>query len=66
MKQGTICNMCGRELDEFDRDQSFTIHGTAGYGSVHDGDIVDLNLCCGCFDRLVEQCAVNPIAGTAA
>lgn len=66
MQQGTICNMCGHELDEFDHGQSFTIRGPIGYGSIHDGDSVDLNLCSGCFDQLVEQCAVNPITGPAA
>ena len=32
-----------------------------GYGSIHDGDNVDLQLCCDCFDRLVSECNVSPI-----
>lgn len=60
MDQGTICNLCGHELDEFDRAQNFTIHGPIGYGSAHDGDMADLHLCCKCFDYLTEQCAVSP------
>lgn len=66
MKQRTICNMCGHELDEFDLCQSFFICGPIGYGSVHDGGRADLNLCCECFDRLAEQCAVSPITEAAA
>ena len=28
---------------------------------IHDGDNVDLQLCCDCFDKLVSECNVSPI-----
>lgn len=31
------------------------------YGSVHDGDAVELRLCCTCFDALVASCVISPI-----
>lgn len=31
------------------------------YGSIFDGDIVDMQLCCDCFDDLVNECKVSPI-----
>ncbi len=57
-----ICNCCGKKLGIFDRQQNFNIHKyLIGYGSAHDGYGVHLQLCCDCFDKLVEQCKVNPI-----
>lgn len=57
-----VCNMCGKELDIFDRQENFTIkRERIGYGSVHDGDGLDMRLCCSCLDKLVESCAVDPV-----
>lgn len=56
-----VCNLCGKELDFFDRQENFTIHTRIGYGSVHDGDKVHLQFCCDCFDKVVAMCAVSPI-----
>lgn len=62
MKSKKICNHCGKELDIFDCQEDFTIHKQQiGYGSIHDGDNVHLQLCCDCFDKLVDDCRVNPI-----
>ncbi len=55
------CNGCGRELDFWDLQQNFTIHKRVEYGSIYDGSLVDLRLCCECFDSLVQACAVLPI-----
>ena len=36
-----------------------------GYGSEYDGEVIDLDVCCECFDKmldkLVSQCKINPI-----
>jgi len=56
-----VCNRCGKELDFFDQQQDFTIHKHIGYGSVHDGDHVNLQLCCECFDKAVAECKISPI-----
>ena len=60
-----ICNHCGKELDIFDLQQEFTIHRKIEYGSSYDGCIVHLQLCCDCFDKMVESCKVNPITEVA-
>ena len=61
MQDGKICNRCGRELDFWDVQEDFTIDRHIGYGSVHDGDIVNLHLCCDCFDKIVDECKVSPV-----
>lgn len=55
------CNGCGRELDFWDLQQNFTIHKRVEYGSIYDESVVDLRLCCDCFDILAQACAVSPI-----
>ena len=57
------CNLCGKQLDELDLREDFTIHTTAGYGSKYDMSRIDLRLCCDCFDRLVDECALSPVIG---
>ncbi len=57
------CNHCGKQLDELDMRESFTIHTTAGYGSKYDLNEIDLRLCCDCFDRLVDECVLSPVVG---
>mgnify|MGYP007010767109 CR=1 FL=1 len=62
MSDKRVCNYCGKELDLFDLQEDFSIHRQhIGYGSIHDGDNVDLQLCCDCFDKLVSECNVSPI-----
>ena len=61
MPEAKVCNMCGKELDFFDLQQDFTIHKQVCYGSIHDGDHVNLQLCCECFDKAVADCKVSPI-----
>ena len=57
MSDKRVCNYCGKELDLFDLQEDFSIHRQhIGYGSIHDGDNVDLQLCCDCFDKLVSEC----------
>lgn len=67
MQRTYMCSKCGQILDMYDIQQDFTIHKRVGYGSIYDGDTVDLHLCCRCFDNLVRECLVYPIhegAGT--
>lgn len=59
------CNLCGGPMDEVDVNNNFTIHKTVGYGSIHDMEEVNFRLCCKCFDKLMWQCAVNPITSSA-
>lgn len=62
MPEKKVCSRCGGELDFYDLQQDFSIHKKIGYGSIYDGCSVDLQLCCECFDRMVETCAVSPIS----
>ncbi len=60
MPENKICNYCGKELDEFDLQEEFNIHTIVGYGSEHDGEEIDLWLCCECFDKIVDKCELSP------
>lgn len=63
-KGKTLCNMCGKELDEFDLQEKFGHHDTIGYGSKHDEEVCDLDLCGECWDRvmddLIPRMKINP------
>jgi hypothetical protein len=61
LNQKQICNYCGKQLDLFDTQNDFTIHRRIEYGSIYDGCVANLKLCCDCFDALVERCKVIPI-----
>lgn len=54
-----ICNKCGEVTDV--REECFTIERVMPYGSKHDGDLLNLDLCISCFDDIVSQCKHNPI-----
>lgn len=60
------CNMCGKEFDFWDEQENFCFEYQIGYGSVHDGENLSLNLCCDCFDKVIDmiapQCKINPLS----
>lgn len=49
-KGKTLCNVCGKEFSDYDEQEHIGLHSQIGYGSKHDGDIIDLDICCDCFD----------------
>ena len=63
--QKKICNMCGKEFDLLDEQSNFGFHYRVGYGSKFDLSRIDLNLCCDCFDSVMDyilpKCVKNPI-----
>ena len=66
MAQGkTLCNICGREFDEWDNQEKLGLHTSFGYGTKFDGNYLDLDVCCTCFDglmdKLIQMCKINPI-----
>lgn len=67
MATKTVCNMCGKDFDKCDEQEKFGMHYRVGYGSVHDFEVIDLDLCCHCFDKvmdwLIPQCKISPITG---
>jgi len=62
----TRCNVCGKTVEQvFEGLMPISIHDRVGYGSKHDGSMLDLDICSDCFDKLidsfVEKCAIKPI-----
>lgn len=55
------CNLCGKELDFWDKQENYEIETTVGYGSKYDGEHIRVRFCCACFDRIVTVCQINPI-----
>ena len=49
------CDRCGRHFDIFDEQEGFGFHYNVGYGSRHDGETVDIDLCCACFDEIIDE-----------
>lgn len=66
VKYQKFCNLCGKEFDIWDSQENLGIHtGTIGYGSGHDGDKLELDLCCDCFDKVIDdlipKCKISPL-----
>lgn len=61
MAKKIYCNMCGKPFDIFDRANDFSIDRFAGYGSVHDGEHLRLDLCCNCMDAIIGSCKIAPV-----
>jgi hypothetical protein len=61
----TICNVCGKTFDMSDEQEGFGFNYDVGYGSVHDGEKIRLDMCCECFDKVLEYvlplCKHSPI-----
>lgn len=62
-----FCNVCGKEFNEWDEQESFGFSYHVGYGSIYDGATIELDMCCGCFDELMEymipECKISPLIG---
>lgn len=60
------CNLCGKKFELWDKEENFCFHRRVGYGSAYDGYLLNLNLCCNCFDRLMDElvpkCEINPLS----
>lgn len=48
------CTICGKKFDIHDKYADLHFKKEIGYGSVHDGEVFELNLCCKCFDNIAE------------
>lgn len=51
----TVCNMCGKEFDVVDNNARLRLGCSVGYGSKYDGSVVECDLCCDCFDKLLDE-----------
>lgn len=61
-----ICNMCGKTFDFWDHEENASFDHIIGYGSSHDMHRIKLNLCCNCFDKVLDwilpKCKHNPLS----
>lgn len=60
-----ICNVCGKALKN-PRDLDFVnIHFRIGYGSKYDGDMIDMDICPECLDKMlikyIPTFKINPL-----
>jgi len=53
-KQGECCTLCGKVLDEWDRQEDFGFNYYIGYGSKHDCSHAKAQFCCECFDNILD------------
>lgn len=64
-KGKTLRNLCDKEFNLWDDQENFGIHTRVGYRSKYDGDVIELDLCCDCFDimidKLIPKCKLNPV-----
>lgn len=56
-----VCNLCGKEFDLWDDSLDIHIRRDIGYGSEHDGERLDMRVCCECLDKLISACKVSPV-----
>jgi hypothetical protein len=56
-----VCNICGQVIDHTNQFEGFRLNSKVGYGSVYDGEILELHVCSDCMDRLIDTCKVHPI-----
>jgi hypothetical protein len=58
--------MCGKTFNFWDNQESFCFDHYIGYGSTHDFERIRLNLCCHCFDKVIDwiipQCKHDPMS----
>lgn len=59
------CSMCGTIFNIWDEQADFCFESRIGYGSVYDGEVLRMDLCCACFDKvmgvIIPMCRENPI-----
>lgn len=59
------CTMCGKEFDLWDEQQDFCFERKIQYGSIHDSEQLSINLCCDCFDKVIDivspMCKESPL-----
>ncbi|MBQ1186613.1 MAG: hypothetical protein IIX54_02870 [Clostridia bacterium] len=48
------CTICGKKFELHDMFAALCFEKQIGYGSVHDGETFNLNLCCDCFDKFAD------------
>lgn len=65
MRKKKRCNVCGTQLDMWDRANGVTVEEILGYGSRYDLHRVKVRFCHSCFDALLDSCKVSPFVANA-
>lgn len=55
MKRKQKCTMCGKKFEMHDTCADLHFEKRIGYASIYDGETLKLDLCCDCFDHLVNH-----------
>lgn len=61
INQSVSCNICNKEFELYDIQNGLNITKYLGYGSVHDGCRLNLNICCDCLDNIINSCKKSPV-----
>lgn len=61
MARKKICNVCGKPLHITDACANYSIQTQIGYGSAHDGSVLNLRFCSDCLDKFIASCKVSPV-----
>lgn len=59
--QKKYCNICGKEFNEWDYQENYSLHTKIGFGSKHDGETLALDICTECMDKLIDSCKISPV-----
>lgn len=62
MAKEITCNKCGKKFDVWDSQEDFSLHRKLGYGTKYDGETLDIDLCCECMDKLIDECVISPLS----
>ena len=60
-KPGEVCTMCGKPLNDMDKQENFGFNYHVGYGSKHDLEHIKARFCCHCFDKILDHIIDNSI-----
>lgn len=55
MKGKLRCTMCDKPFDVCDEQEDFSFLRYIGYGSKYDMNKLEMHLCCGCFDKVMDK-----------
>ena len=56
-----ICNKCGKKFDKYDELENYSYKRKMGYGTIYDGMMLDLHICCDCMEEFISSCKVVPV-----
>lgn len=61
MAKEIICNKCGKKFNIWDTQEDYSIYKQLGYGTKYDGASLELDLCCDCMEKLIDECVILPV-----